>query len=201
MLLTAGFSATSVAAESRFSFAAFFGAAQNLGTTLTIEQKGRAELRIAADYATRPFESPIYYAGRLAFRGERGAWEVQFTHHKLHLQNPSPEVQHFEITHGFNVLVFGRAFYTRVVDWRVLGGVVIAHPESVVRGRARSPGYELTGPALVVGAGKEIDLAGRLFAAIDGQFLAARARVSVDAGEASAPNLSLHLLFGLGLRF
>ena len=190
-----------VEAQERFSFEAFFGGAHNFGTTLTIEQEGHPDLEIDADYATRAFELPPYYAYRFGIHDERGAWEIQFTHHQLYLENGPPEIQNFEITHGFNYLVFGRAFGSLPVDLRVLGGVVIAHADSEVRGKPFSPNYQLTGPAFLAGAGKRIDLTPWLFVSLDAQFLVARVRVPINMGQASTTNISLHGLFGIGARF
>ena len=199
LLLLLGVSTAS--AQSRVSVEAFFGAAHNFGTTLTIEQDGHPVLEHVADYATRPFELPPYYAFRFTVVDENGGWELQFTHHKIHLENNPAEIQSFEISHGYNFLVFGRSFSSLPVDLRVMGGIVIAHPDSDVRNQPLSPGYQLTGPAFVIGAGKRLDFHPRVFVAVNVQLLLARARGPVADGTFSAPNVSLHALFGLGFRF
>ena len=108
-------------AQARVSLEAFLGGAHNFGTTLLVTQEGQPEIRLSADYQTRPFELPLYYAVRIGFQEEEGAWEIQFIHHKLHLTNGSPEIQHFEITHGFNTLTFGRAWTSSPVTVRLEG--------------------------------------------------------------------------------
>ena len=190
-----------VEAQGRFSFEAFLGGAHNFGSTLTIAQGGQPALELDAEYATRGFELPPYYAFRFGIHDEHGAWELQFTHHKLHLENGPPEIQHFDISHGLNYLVFGRALGTLPVGLRVLGGVVIAHPESEVRDEPFSPGYQLTGPAFVAAVGRKIDLTPWFFVTLDVQFLAARAQVPIFMGDAATTNISLHGLFGVGARF
>lgn len=120
---------------------------------------------------------------------EGGAWEIQFIHHKLYLTNGLPEIQHFEITHGFNTLTFGRAWTTLPVTIRLGGGLVIAHPESEIRRMSLSPGYQLTGPAVFAGVRKRFPLGRRAFLAAEAQFPVARAHVPVRGGEASAPNV------------
>lgn len=193
--------AASASSQDRFSFEVFLGSAHNFGTTLTLVQEGFDELSVDAAYETRAFELPPYYSWRLGFPDDSGRWELQFTHHKLHLADPPSEIQSFEITHGYNILAFGRAFSGLPVDVRVLGGIVIAHPDSEVRHEPFSPSYQLTGPSVIAGVGKRIDLSSRLYLGLDAQLLVARARVPIHRGEASAPNVSLHVMFGAGIRF
>jgi len=187
----------------------FLGAAHSFDTQLTISQADEPDLELSACYATHAFEFPLYYSLRFGLgTGDSGAWELQLTHHKIHLENPPPEVERFEITHGFNLLTLNRSFARLPVTLRIGAGVVVAHPESVVRGRGFAneggllgAGYHLTGPALLVGASRRFSLSSRVFLVLEGQLTAARAKVPVADGEASAPNLAVHGLFGLGFSF
>ena len=198
--------ATSAGQSSR-SIELLFGTAANLRTPLTIRQEGEPEIEFRARYDTRPLTSPFYYAVRFAFEDQRGAWELQLVHHKLYLSNPPEEIQHFEITHGFNVITLNRAFATRGARLRVGAGIVLAHTESTVRGLEGpgggilDTGYCLTGPALLVGVGKEFAVATDLYVGAEVQLIAARARVPVAEGTATAPNVALHCLLGAGYRF
>ncbi len=127
-------------AEERCSVELLLGGALNASTTLAINQDGEDDIEIDADYATKPFEFPVYYALRLAHLRARGAWELQFIHHKIHLENTTEEVERFEITDGFNILTVNRAFPAGPVDLRVGAGVVIAHADSRIRGLSTSGG-------------------------------------------------------------
>lgn len=191
-----------------WTLSASTGAAWSFPTTLSIEQQGFPELRLSARYANRPFETPIHWVVRLSLRGNGGAWELQHLHHKLYLRNRPPEVERFDITHGYNVLTLNRSWRRGGLGLRGGLGVVIAHPESTVRGRRFGPGQGifgldqyLTGPALIVGASYEWSIGRRVFLAPEIQLSAARARVPIHDGEASAPNVAAHFLFGLGWRF
>lgn len=76
------------------------------------------------------------YAYRIGRWSGRTAWEAELVHHKLYLENPPPAVQHFEVTHGYNLATANRAWATdRRTVLRVGVGLVIAHPEGRVRGR------------------------------------------------------------------
>jgi len=181
------------------------GAAHNFALDLTVRQSGLEELSLTGRFETRPFEDAPYYAVRLARWGDRSGWELELLHHKLYLSEPTPEVERFDVSHGFNVVSLIRTW--RVGGWaiRTGGGIVVAHPETVVRGRA-SPGtgglfgrgYFVTGPAAQLGAGRRLRLGGGLFLGAEGAFTAARAHVPVVDGEASVPNVAVHVRVGLG---
>ncbi|MCP4897807.1 MAG: hypothetical protein GY906_12615 [bacterium] len=192
------------------SFSVFLGASQSLDSTLTIKQDGYSCMPIDAEWETRAFESPQYWALRFAFGPARDnvRWEIQLLHHKIHLANPTPEVERFEITHGFNILTFARSYTSLPITLRFGGGVVLAHPDSIVRGQQHTgsgglggSGYELAGPALLVGAGKDLQLSEHFFLGFEVQITAAWANVSVANGDASTRNVAIHGLVGLGYRF
>ena len=193
--------AVSGQARDRFSFEGFLGGALNAGTTLTISQAGYPDLDHPADYETRALELPLYYSLRFAIHDGSGRWEAQFTHHKVYLSNRTPEIQSFEISHGLNLMTFGRAWTSLPVDVRAAAGMVIAHADSEIREQPFSPGYRLTGPSFLLGFGKRLGLTRWLFASGEVQFSAARVKVPVSGGVASAPNVALHMMFGLGARF
>lgn len=121
-------------AENRFEVDLFGGSALSLETSLKIDQSDYPEVKFDAHYETRSFDQPLYWVLRFAWLRETYQLELQLTHHKLYLTNNPPEVRHFEITHGYNMLTVNCGFVTRHVTPRVGAGVVIAHTESEVRG-------------------------------------------------------------------
>ena len=191
------------------SFEFMLGDAWNFNTKLSISQTGYPAIDLTAEYETRPFEKPLYWAFRFGFnREERGAWELQFIHHKIHLTNTTDEVEHFEITHGFNLFTVNRSFEDLPVTLRVGLGIVFAHPESTIRGLSWydqdgvfGSGYHLTGPAVMGGIGKSFRLSSRFFFGLEAQVIAAWAKVPIAEGEAKAPNVAIHGMAGLGYRF
>ena len=191
------------------SFEFFLGDAWNFNTSLSIAQHEFQNLDLTAEYETRPFEKPLYWVLRFGFnRQGRGAWELQFIHHKIDLSNTTGEIQRFEISHGFNIFTLNRTFEDLPVTFRFGAGLVIAHPESVVRGLSWydeggvfDSGYCLTGPAITAGVGKDLPLSSRVFVAVEMQLIAAWASVPVANGKARAPNVALHGMVGLGYRF
>ncbi len=120
------------------------GTALNLLTPLTVWQEGYPELKFTAHYSVKPLEESPYYSWRIArWKGKR-AWELELVHFKLYLDNPPPQIQCFQITHGYNLLTVNRAWDREKYILRAGAGLVIIHPETIVRGKElpwnRSPG-------------------------------------------------------------
>lgn len=195
-------------AEAEWGALAASGAAASLTTSLSLRQDGFPELRLSARYANRPFDGAPYFMLRVARRTERGAWELQHLHHKLYLENRPAEVERFDVTHGYNLFTLGHAWARGAFGLRVGAGVVIAHPEATVRGRRFGPkqgifGLDqyLAGPALVLGASREWRLGRHAWLSPELQLSAAHAQLPIREGEATAPNVAVHFLIGLGFRF
>lgn len=194
--------ATAQADRSGFALQAFGGFVLNLPTTLKIDQTGQPPLEFRAEWESRPFEQPFYWAVRARWRRADDGFEVQLLHHKMILKNPPPEIDNFEVTHGFNTVT---AHYVKTFGWldaRAGAGVVLPHPESVVRGRHHEASdYVLEGPVLLVGVGTEYVVADHLLLAAEMQFIAGRATVTVHDGRADVTSLGFHGLFGVGYLF
>lgn len=192
-------------AAADWSVQAAVGFPLDLPLPVTIRQEGEAPIRLRARWDARPFRSPIYWDVRVARSGGGKEWSLDLLHHKLHLANPPAEVQGFDISHGFNLLFVSHAREVARDTWARAGaGLVVAHPESTVRGRTfegRGPlggGYYLAGPALVIGAERRFFPAGGLFFSIQGLAAASWSRVPVAGGSATVPDLSVHAIGGLG---
>jgi len=204
-LLVLASGAPGVAAAAGWSFQAAVGFPFDLSLPLTIRQQGEAPIRVRARWETRPFESPLYYALRGARWSGGSEWAVDLLHHKLYLTNPPPEVQRFGVSHGYNLVLFSHAREVARDTWARAGaGLVVAHPESTVRGRTfegggpLGGGYHLSGPAVVVGAERRFFPAGAVFLSVQGLAAASWARVPVAGGHATVPDVSVHLLGGVG---
>ena len=158
-----------------------------------------------AHWLTHPSQDAHYFAARVGLWSERRGWELQLLHHKLYLTNPTPEIESFEVSHGWNLLTIQRASHGRVLDWRVGAGAVIAHAEGIIRGRQVDEGnglfghgYYVSGPAAVVGAGKTVTIWRGLFATAEGQVTFSWARIPIQGGHARTGNVAFHALLGLG---
>jgi hypothetical protein len=196
------------AAGSGIGLELFGGVAFNVPTSLTVRQAGADDLELTAHYRTRPFQQPVYWSVRLFWQRVSTSWAIQFMHHKLYLDNNPPEIQHFEVTHGFNILTVQHAWRRPNFSLRLGAGVVLPNSDSVVRGQSYADGgsglgshYKIGGPALMAGVGKQFSLNRHFFVSTEGQLTAAWATVTVAEGEADVFNLALHFLLGIGYGF
>ncbi|HEU4564794.1 MAG TPA: hypothetical protein VFS05_09105 [Gemmatimonadaceae bacterium] len=191
-------------APERWGVELFAGAAHSFRTPLHIRQEGEEEIALTARWATRPFRAPPYYAYRVGWWSRGHAWEAELVHHKLYLENPPPEVQHFEVTHGYNQVTVNRASPLGGLTVRVGVGVVIAHTENQVRGREQRGGgflggYHLAGATTQLALGGRIPFTPNLWLALEGKLTGSWARVPVAGGSATVPNVAAHALAGIGV--
>jgi hypothetical protein len=182
------------------------GLQYNVPMRLVIRQSGSPDIELTARYDTKPFAEVPYYDIKLGMSRRPWAFELELVHHKLYLVNRPPEVDTFEITHGYNPLLLNC-----VRDWtgfklRAGAGVVITHPQTTVRG-LRFPetggvlGWFVSGPAAQVGFGREFGFGPRFFAGVEAKAVGAWARVPIVDGSADVPTVSLHGLVSAGWRF
>jgi hypothetical protein len=166
------------------------GAVHNFSSTLRF-----GEQTIDANYETRPFESPLYYA----LRGGSWHWDVELIHQKIFLKNPDGDLERFAISHGYNFLLLNYRWHIAELMIRFGAGAVIAHPEVRLRGSVLEPGYNMTGPGFQISVQKTFFLSNRFFVNAEAKFTAARAQFTIDQSDVSAPNVALHALFGFGI--
>ena len=185
---------------------AFLGTAASASTRLSVHQRGAAAIRLSADYATRPFEGSPYYAWRVGFWSGGTGWAIGLVHHKLYLMNGPPEIERFEISHGFNLLAVTHGWRWGSTYARAGVGPVLVHPETVIRGQSTDPdggplggGYYFTGPSVQAVLGRHVRIFPMLELAIEAMLSGSRARIPVADGHATVPNLALHVHLGLKL--
>jgi hypothetical protein len=200
-----------VACPGRSLAAEFFtGSAWSLPLPLTIRD-GAQRVRLVAHYDTRPFADAPYYSYRAVRTGEsgRGA-ELEMLHHKLYLQNPIPPIQHFEVSHGYNLPTANVTGPGNGWQMRFGVGLVIAHPEGQVAGHelgdaptSLGGGYHIAGVTLQIAVGRRYPLGAgdtRVNAMPEAKLTASWARIRVDALEFTVPNVAFHLLGGIGVQ-
>lgn len=183
----------------------YSGIPVNVPLPLRISQAGENDIDITAHYNTEAFKAPIYWNWRISFWNDDHAYEIEGTHHKIFLDNKPPEVQEFSISHGFNTITFNYAWKDFGFIFRAGAGVVLAHPESTVRGKKLEEsdgilgsGYKLTGPTLNFAVGKRFNLTQKLFFQLDTKINFSRAIVPVSDGEAKLHTIGIQFNFGLG---
>jgi hypothetical protein len=184
----------------------FGGTAWSLPLPLRVEQAGQAPIRWQARYSTRPWRGAPYYAYRLGYRH----WSAELVHHKLYLENPAPDIDHFEVSHGYNLALVSRALPAgdSPALFRIGLGLVVGHPEGRIRGKAIHPvgsllggGYHISGLSLQAAVGPQLGLADHWFIRPEAKLTAAWARMPLaGGGHVTVPNIALHTLLGLGYR-
>lgn len=203
-ILLAEFCSTTLAAAQGWSAEIFGGTAWSLPQPLHIEQPNELPLRFCARYSTRPWKGSPYYAYRIGYQ----RWSVELVHHKLYLENPPPEVQHFEVSHGYNLVMLNRALTASPLTIRLGLGSVVAHPEGEIRGQAVGPvssllggGYYICGISFQLAVSRHLEISKHWFITPEAKFTAAWTRVPLaGGGQAEIPNLALHVLTGIGFR-
>ncbi len=207
ILLSIGCIFASSLAYAKWSVEVATGIPYNFPMPLLIQQDDELDINLTAHYETRPFQSPFYYNIRIGKWLGNKAWEVETIHHKIYLRNTNDEVSHFSISHGYNMFTLNRAWLdTRNLIWRIGGGVIIAHPESKVRGETfderggtlNNAGYYLAGPTAMASVGKRFYLTKSFFLELEGKLTASYAYVKVVDGHADVPLVAIHADFGFG---
>ncbi len=188
-----------------FDFA--LGGAYTRPSELTINQLGEESIYIEnARFETQPLTNPVYYAWRLGFTPLGQVWEVELVHHKLYLINKHPDIDQFSVSHGFNLLGLNRVWPGSVLDWRLGMGLVLAHPESEIRGQVYDEnhgildhGFHWVGTNIQAAVGRRFPLRYRnLYAFTEGKLTWASVKLPVSNGEAVMDVVAGHVLFGLG---
>ena len=197
--------------ESFWSFEIHGGIPYNIPSWLTITQEGEPTIRLNAQYRAEPFVSPGYYLFRAGRWNDDKAWEIEFVHHKLFLDNMPQEIQEFSISHGYNILTANRAFEKLAFKklnyiLRLGAGVVIAHPETTIRNLSLDQnkgmfgaGYYISGPVLNIAAAKRIYFLNPLFINLELKFNPSVSWVPVEQGQAVVWNFPVTLAFGMGV--
>lgn len=195
------------AAAQSWRVEAAVGSAWNLRLPATIEQRGEPRLDFDARFSTRGAELPIYWVVRAERVVGAVGWGIELMHDKLYLENRPPEIERFEITHGFNLVSVVRSSGSEGFRYRFGAGVIAAHPENTVRGRALAgrrgflAGYHLTGPLLQAALVGARPVLGRTSVLLEAKAIAAHVRVPVADGGARFWSGTLHVNVGLSRRF
>ena len=190
-------------ARDGWSFETLLGDAHNFDTHLKIQQ-GDFTRTLTADYKTHGFQTPLYYSGRMAhWNGDR-AWELQLIHHKLYLNNPPTDVESLSVSHGFNIVTLNHAWDIDGLILRAGVGPVVTHAEARVNGVVYDGPYELSGAAVLVGAGKRVYFGRSAYVQMEAAATAAYTEPRAEGAPAlklSVSNIALHGMIGIGIDF
>jgi hypothetical protein len=182
----------------------FRGTALSVPSPLTINQDGYPPIEFTAHYSTRPFDDRAYYAVRIAHWHDQKGWILEELHHKVYLDNPQGEVEHFEVTHGYNLVTLNRGWRWGGNLVMLGGGAVVTFPHSTIRGLTYpqdTTQYHLSGVTVQGAVGHQFHFSRHVFASVEAKLTASWARVPIVDGNAHVPNAAFHVLAGLGGQF
>ena len=111
------------------------GEAFNLEQRVTINQ-GSESIAFDVGFKTNGLSSPQYYSIRYIKGSKDDRIEIELIHHKLYVEDNLPdEIQHFEITDGYNLLMINKSMMVGY-DFRLRFGIgtVVSHPDIMVNG-------------------------------------------------------------------
>jgi len=181
----------------------------NIPMPLAILQGGQPDIIMTAHYSSEPFVVPVCWVWRIGYWSGKSAWELEAIHQKLFLDNTTPEVESFSVSHGWNLVTVNRVWDLDTYLFRFGFGVVLTHPESVIRGKEYDEsggilglGYFVSGPAVTIGVGRQVDLTKQIFLTFDGRAAFSCARVKIAEGSALAHNIAVivSVMVGYDLR-
>ena len=192
-------------AAAGWSVEGFLGTSHNADSTLTVHQEGQPDIQLKASWDTRPLSNAPYYALRLTQWWDHWGMQLGLLHNKIYLNNPTAEIEKFEITFGYNLVSLGPAW--RSGGWSLFAGVgpAITNPSSIIRGQEQphsggflDTGYHLDGVHAQAGVNRRFPISDNIFFSADLRLSAAWANVPVVNGDADVPNYAAHLLLGIG---
>lgn len=200
------FAAAPLAAQWRLEV--WFGDAYNARAPLTIHQDGQRDIRLNANWSTRPWRPTWYYSGRIAKWSGSHAWAFEYMHHKLYLDNlPLPEVTAFRITNGVNHLMIERLWRTKGWEYGAGAGPILAVPITSIRGKryGRSDGvfgsrYELDGAVISGNLARRLKLLPHTYGSLSVKATIGYLNVDVADGNATTMNYALHFQYGVSLQ-
>ena len=177
----------------------------NIPMPLTIHQAGEDDINLTARYASEPFVPPICWVWRVGLWSEGRSWELEVVHHKIYLDNAPPEIGTFGISHGLNQITINRGWQFEMFVLRVGAGFILAHAESIIRGRILSEdggifgmGYHLTGPTLQAAVGRHFPLFDGFIATTEVKLSGYFASLPVAGGDARVTGLLAQLTLMVG---
>jgi hypothetical protein len=191
-----------------WTFDLFLGDAYCFNMPLVIEQEGYEKIELTAHYRTESFKLPVYYSCKIGTAKETRGWELELIHLKIILTNNPPEVQQFEISHGYNYITINRIWDLNLMILRFGMGTILSNPDNTIRNMMYDTdqgllnrGYHISGPGLQIAAEKRITIFSGFFFSLEVKAAASIAKVGIAEGNAIVPQAGFHGLFGIGYTF
>jgi lipid A oxidase len=163
----------------------------------------------------KSFDMPPYWGAKAAFWRDNGwGWGLEYTHTKAYAPDSemAPEFSRLEFTDGHNLVTLNvhRRWQGQWMDGKltpfVTGGVGLAFPHVDIQptyaGAPHTYGYQVTGPAVRLGAGVSYALTDRINLYSEYQFTWSDNEVDLDGGGTLNTEIKTNALnFGVTYKF
>jgi hypothetical protein len=190
------------------------GSAAHMSLPVKIQMKGSEDINIKKPvWETQPFQEAPYYSVRAAKWNENSAIEFEIIHDKMILTNPSGDVTHFEVSHGYNYFLLNKVFKKDSLILRLGAGAIVSHPEATIADVKFGDfdllkGFDLSGVGGQAALQYNFDLTNSLYIMAEAKLTGAWARVPLQVkgekeprGSATVPAAAIHGLFGMGYKW
>ena len=187
------------------------GDAFSLSQDLKVKRDGLDDIDFNASFKTNGLQSPQYYSIRFRKDVVGKTLECEFIHHKLYVHDNLPdEIEKFEITDGFNLLLVNlHKMINQSLGYRIGIGTVVTHPDIIIDGETDyveggglipkfwTDGYHWGGLSSQLSIFLNKKLNNKLHYNIEGKAVVANASIPVRNGGFDLPNISFHILLGI----
>tara|TARA_B100001750_G_scaffold171530_1_gene139847 strand:- start:1009 stop:1668 length:660 start_codon:yes stop_codon:yes gene_type:complete len=187
------------------------GEAFSINQDLKIHRDDLDDIDFNASFKTNGLKSPHYYSIRLRKEIAEKNLEFEFIHHKLYVYDNLPnEIEKFEITDGFNLLLVNlHKMINESMGFRIGIGTVVTHPDIIIDGKTNyieggglipkfwTDGYHWGGVSSQLSVFLNKRLNDKLYYNIEGKAVVANANIPIADGKFDLPNISLHILLGI----
>jgi len=194
------------AASGQWRLEAWLGDAWSAPSTVAISQANQPDLQVHTTWSTKPFAPAWIYAGRIARWNGNAAWAFEYMHHKVYMDDPTPEVAYFRVTNGVNFFLAERLWRRSGWEFGVGAGATLSVPVSSVRGLTYDNAnglfhsqYEWSGAGLQLNIARRLRLVPYAYGSLAVKVTAAELHLRIRDGHAVTPNLALHVQYGVSL--
>lgn len=154
-------------------------------------------------WKTRPFEDYLYFSARIRWAGH----EIEWLHDKVYMGYDTPDVQGFNISDGYNFVLYNIVQKWGNIEGRLGAGPIIVHPEGVINGheigRHGGPSWRPGGIGFQAALGYRGELFGGLSYMLEGKLTTGVVHLTYPSPvhEVYVPTTGYHLLLGIGYDF
>ena len=187
------------------------GDAFSISQNLKVHREGFDDIDFNASFKTNGLKSPQYYSIRVRQEVAENFFEFEFIHHKLYIHDDLPdEIEKFEITDGFNLLLINvQKVINQSLGYRIGLGTVVTHPDIIIDGQTNyveggglipkfwTDGYHWGGISSQFSIFLNKKLNDKLHYSIEGKAVLAKASIPIVGGNFDLPNISFHILLGI----